>query len=264
MKKSIFTFCLMCLASASYAAKPIIMDLNVTQGDTSRITVFLADKRSATGRAVVICPGGGYSHLAMAHEGYDWATFFNQMGITTIVLKYRMPHGNRQLPFQDAEDAIKTVRQHASEWNIKTDDIGIMGSSAGGHLASTTATHAQGDAAPNFQILFYPVVSMDPKVTHRGSHDNLLGKEPGQQLELEYSNATKVTASTPRAFIVLASDDRAVKPQNSAEYYQALCENNVPAAMHSYPTGGHGFGFRSSFLYHPQMLLELSAWLRSW
>lgn len=264
MKRLLFTLFIMaaCYVTVS-AAKPFTIDFDATNGDTARIRVYLPDKKINIGRAVVICPGGGYSHLAMDHEGYQWADFFNKMGVATIVLKYRMPHGDRTLPISDAERAIKTVREKATEWNINPNDIGIMGSSAGGHLASTIATHSTGDAAPNFQILFYPVVSMDPKVTHRGSHDNFLGKQPALDLEKEYSNALKVSATTPRAFIVLASDDKAVPPQNSIEYYQACCNYNVPAAMFAYPSGGHGFGHRESFRYHTQLLIELAAWLRS-
>lgn len=124
---------------------------------------------------MVICPGGGYQHLAMNHEGYDWAPFFNNMGIAAIVLKYRMPHGEKDVPISDAEEAIRLVRRNAANWNINPDDVGIMGSSAGGHLASTVATHAAKDARPDFQILFYPVITMMPDITHKGSHDNLLG-----------------------------------------------------------------------------------------
>ena len=145
--------------------------------DEAEVTVYLPDAKKATGRAVVCCPGGGYQHLAMDHEGHQWAPFFNTQGIVLIVLKYRMPHGNRLVPISDAEEAMKLVRRNAAEWHINPNDVGIMGFSAGGHLASTIATHSKGDAAPNFQILFYPVITMDPGFTHMGSHDNLLGKE---------------------------------------------------------------------------------------
>ena len=123
--------------------------------DTAKVTVFLPNAKKATGRAVVICPGGGYSHLAMQHEGTDWAPFFNREGIAVVVLKYRMPRGNYEVPVSDAEEAIKLVRRKAKEWHIDPKQVGIMGSSAGGHLASTVATQSKGDAAPNFQILFY-------------------------------------------------------------------------------------------------------------
>jgi acetyl esterase/lipase len=199
----------------------------------------------------------------MNHEGFDWAPFFNGQGIALIVLKYRMPHGNYKVPAEDAEEAIRLVRSHAEEWHINTKDVGIMGFSAGGHLASTVATHATGDAAPNFQILFYPVISMEQGTTHQGSRDNLLGKNPKRKLVNEYCNEQHITKHTPRAFLALAHDDRAVPPVNSLNYYEELYANKVPAAMYIYPSGGHGFGIRQSFTYHLEMMLELKAWLRS-
>ena len=231
--------------------------------DVAKVTVFLPNEKRATGRAIVCCPGGGYSHLAMEHEGLQWAPFFNEQGIALIVLKYRMPHGAYQVPAEDAEAAIRLVREHADEWHINTDDVGIMGFSAGGHLASTVATKATGRSAPNFQILFYPVISMEQGYTHKGSRENLLGKSPKRKLVNEYCNEQHVSKHTPRAFIVLANDDRAVPPVNSINYYSELYAHGVPAAFHVYPTGGHGFGIRQSFTYHLEMMLELKAWLRS-
>ncbi len=229
----------------------------------AKVTVFLPDAKKATGRAIVCCPGGGYQHLAMQHEGIEWAPFFNGQGIALIVLKYRMPHGHYTVPAEDAEEAIRLVRRHASEWHINPQDIGIMGFSAGGHLASTVATHATGDAKPNFQILFYPVISMEQGTTHQGSHDNLLGKSPKRKLVNQYSNEQHVNKHTPRCFLALAHDDRVVLPVNSLNYYEQLYANGVPASMHIYPTGGHGFGIRQSFAYHFEMMLELKAWLNS-
>jgi acetyl esterase/lipase len=231
--------------------------------DTAKVTVFLPDAKKATGRAVVICPGGGYGFLAMDHEGYDWAPFFNREGIAAIVLKYRMPRGNCEVPVSDAEEAMRLVRRNAKQWNINPQQVGIMGSSAGGHLASTIATHATGDAAPNFQILFYPVITMDPAFTHQGSHDNLLGEKPKKKLERLYSNELQVTRVTPRAFIALSDDDTLVLPINSANYYQECIRHDVPATVHVYPTGGHGWGYRESFDYHIELVLELKAWLQS-
>ena len=158
------------------AQKPKVFDLwpngcptaSENPQDTARVWLYLPKTEKATGRAIVICPGGGYSHLAMNHEGHDWAPFFNNMGIAVMVLKYRMPHGCWQVPVEDAEEAVKMLRRNASSWKINPDDIGIMGSSAGGHLASTIATRSRGEAAPNFQILFYPVLTMDSSFTHKG------------------------------------------------------------------------------------------------
>ena len=236
---------------------------SVDREDTACVRVFLPAENKNTRRAVVICPGGGYSHLAIEHEGYDWATFFNQEGIAAIVLKYRMPHGKYEVPISDAEEAIKLVRERSAEWRINPDDVGIMGFSAGGHLASTIATHSVKDAKPNFQILFYPVISMNPEFTHRGSHDNLLGEKPRKKREIEFSNDMQVSRTTPRAWIALSFNDDVVMPINGSNYYTELYKHDVPACIHVYPTGGHGWGFRSSFDYHIEMLLELKAWLKS-
>ena len=235
--------------------------------DTAELTIYLPDAKKATGRAVVCCPGGGYSHLAMDHEGHQWATFFNNQGIALIVLKYRMPHGNYKIPISDAEEAIKTVRRHATDWHVDRNDIGIMGFSAGGHLASTIATHSKGEAAPNFQILFYPVITMDPAFTHKGSHDNFLGtdrsKKELKRLETLYSNDIQVNRTTPRAFIALSDDDHTVPAANGFNYYSECYRHDVPASIHVYPTGGHGWGYRESFTYHYNMVFELKAWLES-
>ena len=231
--------------------------------DTAKVFVSLPKADRATGRCIVICPGGGYSHLAMNHEGHDWAPFFNNMGIATVVLKYRMPHGVAQVPLEDAEEAMRLVRRNARQWNIDADQVGIMGSSAGGHLASTVATRSRGDAAANFQILFYPVITMDPGFTHRGSHDNLLGKDTKKKSERDYSNDLQVTRVTPRAFITLSDDDHAVLPANGVNYYFECYRHDVPASLHVYPSGGHGWGIRTSFAYHLEMMQELRTWLNS-
>lgn len=234
-----------------------------TQNYKPSLRIFLPIEELSTGRAIIACPGGGYSHLAYGHEGYDWAPFFNKMGIAYIVLKYRMPKGVKEVPFSDAEEAIRVAKEMAGQWSINPDDIGIMGSSAGGHLASTIATHIKPDLRPAFQVLFYPVISMDKVFTHLGSRNNLLGENISQQLEELYSNEKQVTGETPRAFIVFSDDDRAVPPTNGVYYYLALKENNVPASLHIYPSGGHGWGFRSNFQYNKEMLQDLTAWLLS-
>ena len=231
--------------------------------DQPSLRVFLPAPELATGRAVVACPGGGYSGLAVKHEGYDWAPYFNKQGIAWIVLKYRMPKGDRTLPISDAEAAMKMVRDSADVWNLNPNDIGIMGSSAGGHLASTIATHAPEALRPNFQILFYPVITMDKSFTHMGSHDNLLGKDASADLEKEFSNEKQVTKETPRAFIVYSDDDKVVPPANGVNYYLALNKKGVPSVLHIYPTGGHGWGIREDFLYKSEMQNELTSWLRS-
>ena len=271
LKKTLLTAALAALALPLAAQQSFNVNLwpdgapnsNGNPADTAKVWVYLPEKATATGRAVVICPGGGYSHLAMNHEGHDWAPFFNNMGIAAIVLKYRMPEGNHEVPVADAEEAMRLVRRNAKNWNIDPADIGIMGSSAGGHLASTVATHATGDALPAFQILFYPVITMMPDITHKGSHDNFLGHKPKKRLQQEYSNDLHVSRVTPRAFIALSDDDQSVLPANGVNYYVELYRHDVPASLHVYPKGGHGWGNRDSFVYHNEMQLELKAWLRS-
>lgn len=271
MKKVILLLLLLPIVFTSKAAvtSPVTIDLwpngaptqSVDPADTARVYVYLPPRDIATGRAVVICPGGGYAMLAVDHEGNGWAPFFNEMGIAAIVLKYRLPHGVTRVPIEDAEEAIRLVRRNARQWGIDPGQVGIMGSSAGGHLASTIATHATGDAAPDLQILFYPVITMDAGLTHRGSRQNLLGKDPDPSMVAEYSNELHVADQTPPAFIVLTNDDATVPPLNSIHYYEQLCEHHIDASLHVYPSGGHGFGVRLSFPYHLELLLDLKAWL---
>lgn len=273
MKKNriLFALCMLVVCLTASAQKPFEINLwpngapndNGNSKDTAKVIVYLPNAKKATGRCVVICPGGGYSHLAMAHEGNDWAPFFNNMGIAAVVLKYRMPKGNKDIPISDAEEAMKLVRRNASAWHVNANDVGIMGSSAGGHLASTLATHAAKEAKPDFQILFYPVITMMPGFGHKGSHDNFLGKDAKKKDEKDYSNDMQVTRVTPRAFIALSDDDHAVPAANGVNYYVELYRHDVPATLHVYPSGGHGWGSRNSFMYHNEMELELRAWLRS-
>lgn len=225
------------------------------------IAVYRPEKPN--GMAIIMCPGGGYARLAMGHEGHDMAAWFTTQGITYVVLKYRMPNGHYEVPLSDAEQAIRIVRQHAAEWNINPHRIGIMGASAGGHLAASLATlYSSQETRPDFQVLFYPVISMKEGVTHAGSRVNLIGENPSAELEKKYSLEQQVNAQTPQAFIMLSSDDGAVPPANSLGYYEALLKNHVPATLHAYPIGGHGWGFRDNFTYKRQWTGELEKWLR--
>lgn len=224
------------------------------------ITVFPAKK--CNGIAIIACPGGGYARLAMNHEGLDMADWFNGQGITYVVLKYRMPNGHHEVPLSDAIQAIRLVRQHAKDWGVDVNKIGIMGSSAGGHLASTAATHFTAETRPDFQILFYPVINMKDPFMHHGSMENLLGKNPSEELMNLYSNELQVKSNTPPAFIMLSADDKTVPCENSIRYFQALVANKVPATMHIYPIGGHGWGYHDNFLYKRQWTGELEKWLR--
>lgn len=224
--------------------------------------IFLPKSKEPT-RAVIICPGGGYVALAALHEGAQWRNFFASKNMAVVVLKYRMPHGVHQVPAEDVYETLRYLKAHAAELNILPNQIGIMGSSAGGHLASTVATKAPADLRPAFQILFYPVITMEQGVTHQGSRENLLGKQPSDELVRLYSNELQVKADTPPAFIVLAADDDVVPVANGLRYYQALADKKVPSELHCYPSGGHGFGILDSFKNQTQLKLELSIWLDS-
>lgn len=221
------------------------------------LTVYLA--KEPNGQAVVACPGGGYAGLAGTHEGHNLASWFNAQGITYAVLHYRMPNGNHEIPLSDAHQALRFMRKYAESWNIK--QLGIMGSSAGGHLASTAATHFTTETRPDFQILFYPVVTMT-EYTHQGSKDLLLGKNPSDELIKLYSNEEQVTSQTPPAFIMHSSDDKVVPVINSINYYMAMINNGVSVSMHLYPIGKHGWGFLDSFIYKHEWTGELEKWLR--
>jgi len=220
------------------------------------LSIFLPKESKPNQTAVIIFPGGGYSHLAIDKEGTKVAQWFNSLGIAAFVVKYRLPSDlimkNKNVgPLQDAQEAVRYVRQNAAKYNIDATKIGIVGFSAGGHLASTLATHyddkvyeptAKVSARPDFSLLIYPVISMQNDITHKGSQTNLLGNNPSQELIDSFSNEKKVTAQTPPTFLIHATDDTVVLPENSINYYLALKKNAVPAELHIYEKGGHGFG----------------------
>jgi acetyl esterase/lipase len=224
------------------------------------LEVFLPEKGKANGTAIIICPGGGYSNLQYTHEGTAIAADFNKMGVTAFVLKYRIPNStyitDKNIgPLQDAQTAIKIVRMRAAEWGIDTAKVGIIGFSAGGHLASTAGTHFDKpviqnnegtNLRPTFVALIYPVISLTDSLMHKGSRDNLLGTSPSAQLITQYSADMQVTKSTPPMFIAHAQDDKTVKVANSISMYQALVKNGVPSELHIYPKGGHGFAGSNS------------------
>ena len=220
------------------------------------LTPYFADPEKSNGSAVIICPGGAYGMLAINKEGFKVAEWLNSIGIHAFVLKYRLPSDlimkNKTVgPLQDAQEALRMVRRNAVKWKIDPNKIGIMGFSAGGHLASTLSTHYNDkvyipsdttSAKPNFSILIYPVISTQEGVTHQGSKDNLLGKNPDPALVDFYSNEKQVNATTPKTFLVHATDDKAVPVENSINYYLALKKEKVTVEMHLYENGGHGFG----------------------
>ena len=217
--------------------------------------IYLPDEEKSNGTAVVICPGGGYSVVVFNAEGVRTAEEFAKNGVAAFVLKYRLPNDTTMIdkkigPLQDAQQAIKIVRENAEKWGIDKNKIGIMGFSAGGHLASTEATHfdkayIENDTGtslrPDFQILVYPVISMQDSLTHAGSKYQLLGENPSQEITDLFSNELQVNNDTPPAYITQAGDDAVVDVDNSIEYYEALRHHNVPAEMHLFPKGNHGF-----------------------
>ena len=224
------------------------------------LDMYLAPVEKATGTAVIICPGGSYWGLAIGHEGAAVARWLNGLGITAFVLKYRLPNDAIMIdksvgPMQDAQKAIRLVRQHAKEWGIHSDKIGIMGFSAGGHLASTLSTHFNEkvyeavdatSARPDFSLLIYPVISMNEDIGHKGSRVNLLGGNPSSDRVKHFSNELHVNSETPPAFLVHSIDDETVPVQNSIAYALALQQHHVPCELHIYQYGGHGYGLGRS------------------
>ncbi|MDQ6471728.1 alpha/beta hydrolase [Flavobacterium sp. LHD-80] len=247
------------IISADYQEKQTIKDgiLQRTSFVTiPTLSIFIPKDVKPNQTAVIIFPGGGYSHLSMDKEGTKVANWLNSLGITAFVLKYRLPSDlimkNKNIgPLQDAQEAMRYVRENAAKWNIDSNKIGTIGFSAGGHLASTLATHYddktyesayKASARPDFSLLIYPVISMENEITHKGSQTSLLGNNPSQTLIDSFSNDKKVTAQTPPTFLIHATDDTAVLPENSINYYLALKKNGVTSELHLYESGGHGFG----------------------
>lgn len=247
-------------------------------GDKPTLTIYLPAKDKATGAAVVICPGGGYGHLAMDHEGHQIARWFNSFGVAGFILKYRHSRSGagyrHPAPLQDAQRAVRMVRSGAKRWNIDPGRIGIMGFSAGGHLASSAGTHFQNrysdakdvidrqSCRPDFMILMYPVVSFTESFTHKGSRKNLLGENPDSELVENLSNEKQVTTETPPTFLVHANDDKPVPPENSIAFYLALRKANVPAEMHIYEKGGHGFGLGKQNTAESSWSVRCEDWLK--
>jgi acetyl esterase/lipase len=220
------------------------------------MTVFLPPDEKATGIAVLICPGGGYGHLAFDHEGLAIAKWLNDNGIAGIILKYRLPSDfimkDKSVgPLQDAQEAIRIIRRKALEWKINQNRIGVMGFSAGGHLASTLSTHFDEkvyetkdttSARPDFSLLIYPVISFDSAFTHEGTRKNLIGNNPSDDQVRHFSNELMINPLTPPAFLVHSSDDKVVPVKNSLVYFEGLVKNNIVAEMHVFQKGGHGYG----------------------
>ena len=234
---------------------------NVHYSKVSKPTleIYLPAKENANGTAIIICPGGGYLNLSYTHEGTEIAKAFNDIGVAAFILKYRLPSDQTMKdksigPLQDAQMAIKTVREGAAKYNISPNQVGIIGFSAGGNLAALTGSHFD-DAKisnanntslrPDFMVLMYAVISMTDSLTHGGSHDNLLGKNPSPEQVHYFSNELHVTAHTPPTMLVHAEDDQTVNVKNTLYYYMAMVQNKVPGALIIYPKGGHGFGLNN-------------------
>lgn len=214
------------------------------------------------GLCVIMCPGGAYIMESQTYEGREPKDWFNARGITYCMLQYRLPVGHPEVPLHDVQQAIRIMRAKAKELGITK--IGIAGNSAGGHLAASAATlYVDAETRPDFQILMYPVITMDDSFTNGLSRDALIGKKPSKELVDRFSLEKHVTPDTPPAFLVLCSDDPDVPVTNSLRYYEQLVDNKVSASMHIYPTGGHGWGWKDSMLYKGNWLSELEDWLRN-
>jgi len=247
-------------------------NLHAAKVSIPTLTPFFPEKGTANGTAVIICPGGSYINLSIEKEGYAVAKEFNKIGVTAFVLKYRLPSDAIMVdktigPLQDAQMAIYIIRTRAKEWGINPAKIGIMGFSAGGHLASTAGTHfAQPvitrkdttSVRPDFMMLMYPVITFGDQA-HKGSKNNLLGLTPTPEMINLYSNEQQVSANTPITFIVQAEDDKTVPVQNSLLFYEALLKAKVPVEMHLYQAGGHGFG-----LNNPKSKEKWFDWCKYW
>ena len=265
MKRKLIISILLLLAMTMQAQTARKFTINLTDDGKANMVVFLPENPS--GKAIVGVPGGGYSVLSNSHEGYLASEWLNKQGIAYFVVNYRLPEGNRFIPMGDVQKGIRIVRDSASVWSINPHDVGIMGFSAGGHLASVVSTLSDFDTRPDFTILFYPVISMDERVSHKWSCINFLGEEGHKDSELvrQYSTQNAVRSHlTPPAIIITASDDRLVPTvTNSLAYYTAMRNAGNECAMYIYPTGDHGFGFGPWFKYHDQMLNDLGNWLNA-
>lgn len=237
--------------------KDFILDIS-----EARMLSFIASPETANGTAILICPGGGYAGVSVIKEGEEIAKWFNQLGISAFVLYYRMPNGHYKIPLEDVQTAFPIIRKNAKKWGIDKNKIGIMGFSAGGHLAATAGTHFKKKSErPAFMILGYPVITMDSTFTHKGSRNNLLGKNPSEKLVKEYSDELQVTKKTPPAFVFCAKDDKAVPVANSEKFAEALRENNVLVELIEYEKGGHGFGMRPKGVDSDNWAQSLKKWL---
>lgn len=246
------------LTGEAYDSKPYRL-VNTTK---AIMYIYHADKAKATGQSVVICPGGGYAKLSMDQEGYMMAQWLAKSGITGIVLEYRLPNGHKEVPLEDAVEAIRIVRKKAKRWNLDPAKVGIMGFSAGGHLAASVSNIPPVEDRPNFSILFYPVVIANHYTSHVGSFRNLLGKGFAQADADEFSMEKLASENTPPTILLLSDDDTTVPAAGAAMYYAALRYHGVRAAMYVFPEGKHGWGNYDKFSYQKEWQHLLLRWLK--
>ena len=230
----------------------------------AQLHVLPAPKDSKIHGAVVLCPGGGYRYLQKWTEGYMWFPYFHRLGYTVAMLEYRFPHQHAesyQTILTDGEEGMTMMRQRATEWNHDKDNIGMMGFSAGGHLVTTFMVGDRDDVRPDFAILFYPVVSMRKELTHKRTHDSLLGEDASEEMEDRFSNELHVSEHTPPAYIVMITNDTVVNPQNAQIFYEAMRAKHRPVTLRKYDHEGHGWGFEPFITWHSQVQEDLKNWL---
>ena len=237
--------------------------LHFTQTSQTDFYIYKADPAKATGQAIVVLPGGGYSKVCIAHEGFEMAKYFQSLGITAVVVKYRLPNrGHKEVPLEDAQAALRFLRKKGKKWGVDPAQVGICGSSAGGHLAAYTSNFTADKEKPAFSILFYPVITGATWETHQNTFEYLLGKARTHNEQLYYSLENRVTPTTPPTILLLSDDDLTVPTISSVLYYEALKANGVPATMHIYPSGGHGWAGHKEFKYDKEYKDALADWLK--
>ena len=235
--------------------------LHFSQTSQTDFYIYKADPAKATGQGIVVLPGGGYSKVCIAHEGFAIAKYYRDLGISCVVVKYRLPNlGHKEVPLEDAQAALKYLRKQGKKWGVDPAQVGICGSSAGGHLAAYTSTFTEDKDKPAFSILFYPVITGTTWATHQNTFQYLLGKDRTKNEQHYYSLENRVSTTTPPTILLLSDDDLTVPPISSILYYEALKANGVPATMHIYPSGGHGFGWGDNYIYKTEWSEELEKW----